>query len=491
MPNQLPSFPQKEPGSLIRASEINALVNVIRANAEDTNLRLAGGETLADIAEAVRSIMSTSTGALLATEASVYADGTPGQADPTGQAAGWYYKNTNDLTDKINWYYLYNANVGNIMTVDTMDSMYAVVRVVNGSIPYMVYYTTPEGDGNDAAAWYRSRFVYSNLGDMSVYEGQDILIYWGTDPTLVSPGLPRVELTLDGVSTVGPQGVNENVMFGALSTSTGHPAGHYEFVVEKVGVVNDSDNQVWTLLNQAPGEPVSNGYANTHYVALDATNDYIEMTTSAIEIDFYKSWTIAMTVESVSSVNDSSYTTLFRSGGNVVTLRKGGTNWGIYVATPTGNVWQANTWHAPVAGSKIVIRCDHNAGTLNYYLHNAHDGGSYTAGGTMNATYRAGNDPQANRIDVGRGGAALSGGYFPAGYWFGGLNDVVVWDQYISQEMLTEYLSSDNVTEHSYYDADVEDVLTLGEGTYPDCSGLKGNISATLMNGTPEDFVQR
>ena len=43
------------------------------------------------------------------------------------------------------------------------------------------------------------------------------------------------------------------------------------------------------------------------------------------------------------------------------------------------------------------------------------------------------------------------------------------------------------LTQLSYY-SDVNDFLTLGEGTYPNDNGLKGNITSTLINGTEEDF---
>ena len=462
----------------------------INANAIDSTDRfnfLENFSTFQNIEQIIDEVNGAGAMTLLSTNANVYADGTPGQADPTGVSAGWYYKNTADLTDKINWYYFYNNNPAHTMTTATLDGNFAVINLRTATAPFFVFYTQPEGDGNDAAVWYRSRYVYATYTDLSAYIGQDVLIYWGDDPD-VMPGLPRIELTLDTFSTVGPQGV-ENISFGALSTSTGYPPATYEFVCNQAGVVNNGGVTTNFMLNQEPGDPVANGYSDTHYVTLDATNDYIELTTPGVEIDFNKSWTVAISIDSVSPVNDSSYVTLLKSGGNSVNLRKGGTNWGIYVSTPTGNVWQANTWHAPVAGSKIIIRCN-GGSNMKYYLHNAHDGGFYQAGGSFNSTHLAGNSPETNKIEIGKGGNLISA-YFTAGYWFGGLNDVVIWDDYISDEMLAEYLTSDNVTEHSYYDADVVDMVTLGEDTYPACNGLKGAVTGQLVNGTPEDFVQR
>ena len=448
---------------------------------------LARGVTITEIQNAIAGLQSDHSMSILSTNDAVYADGQQGLADPEGTQSGWFFKNSEDLTNKINWYYLTNQNPSNPMTIGTLSAMYAVIRVRAGFMPYFIFYTSPEGAG-DAASWYRSRIVMSNLGDMSAYVGQDVLLHFG-DVTGILPSLPRIECTSDSFGTVGLQGADESIAFGALSTSSSYPAGTYEFVASQVGYINAANNTQIHLLHQDTPEVAPVGYSNTHYVTLDATNDYIDLTTPNIEIDFNKSWTVAVSIDSVSSVNDSSYITLLSSGGNSVNLRKGGTNWGIYVSTPTGNVWQANTWHAPVAGSKIIIRCNGGVG-MNYYLHNAHDGGMWVTGGNFNTTYLAGNAPETNKIELGKGGNLISA-HFTAGYWFGGLNDVTVWNDYISDEMLSEYLSSDDVTSHSYYAADVTDFLPLGEDVYPAVNGLKGAITGTLLNGTPEDFLER
>ncbi len=468
--------------------------DIVKYNATGSQWQKVPNETVRvdeleqEVSQIVAKINGGAVTTLLSTNPNVYADGAAGGADPEGVSAGWHFKNTEDLTEKINWYYWGNTNPALPATTTNVTGNFAVVNLRSGTAPYFVFYTQRQFNGGDAASWYRSRYVYITYADLSANIGDDVLIYWGDDPGIL-PLLPRVELTLDSFSSNGPQGAGEIVMFGALSTSTNYPAGTYDFVVNQIGNVINNETSTYLLINQEAGSPIANGYSDTHYVTLDATNDYIELTTPGVEIDFNKSWTVAISIDSVSPINDSSYITLLKSGGNSVNLRKGGTNWGIYVSTPTGNVWQANTWHAPVAGSKIIIRC--NGGiSMKYYLHNAHDGGMWIAGGGFNSTYLAGNDPEANKIEIGKGGNLISA-YFTAGYWFGGLNNCVVWDDYISDEMLAEYLTSDNVTEHSYYAADVVDMITLGEGTYPACNGLKGAITGQLINGTPEDFVER
>ncbi len=462
----------------------------INANANDSTGRfglLENFSTFSNISDIIGTVNGSGSMTLLSSNSTIPADGAKGKPDPTGESAGWHFKNSDDLTEKVNWYYLYNSNPSVDFTTASLTSMFAVINIRSATAPYFIFYTVPEGDGNDAASWYRSRYVYTNYDDHTAIEGTDVLLYWGDDPGVL-PGLPRIECTLDNFATVGPQGL-ETVNFGAFSTSTSYPAGTYDFVCNQMGYVNNAGLTDFFLINQEEVPAANAEYSDTHYVTLDATNDYIELTTPGVEIDFNKSWTVAISIDSVSSVNDSSYITLLKSGGNSVNLRKGGSNWGIYVSTPTGNVWQANTWHAPVAGSKIIIRCN-GGSNMKYYLHNAHDGGMWSTGGNFNSTYLAGNAPEANKIEIGKGGNLISA-YFTAGYWFGGLNDVVVWDDYISDEMLAEYLLSNNVTEHSYYAADVVDMVTLGEGVYPACNGLKGVITGELKNGTPEDFYER
>ena len=173
--------------------------------------------------------------AILNTDLRVYADGTMGMPDPLNLTSGWYYKNSSDVTDKINWYFLTNSNPVLTMAVPNIRTMYATVEVRAGGAPYFVMYTKPSGEGDDAAAWYRSRFVYTVPGlDLSAYIGQTIFLYWGVDPGDF-PTLPRVECTLDLASSDGFMDDSEEVLFGNISTSTGYGAGHYEFVVRDAG----------------------------------------------------------------------------------------------------------------------------------------------------------------------------------------------------------------------------------------------------------------
>ena len=78
---------------------------------------------------------------ILSTNANVYADGTAGVPDPLNTTSGWYYKNSADLTDKINWYYAANSNPAVTMTLANFTAQYAVVDVRAEGSPFFVVYT--------------------------------------------------------------------------------------------------------------------------------------------------------------------------------------------------------------------------------------------------------------------------------------------------------------------------------------------------------------
>tara|TARA_R110001632_G_scaffold105290_3_gene214601 strand:+ start:116 stop:1045 length:930 start_codon:yes stop_codon:yes gene_type:complete len=216
-------------------------------------------------------------------------------------------------------------------------------------------------------------------------------------------------------------------------------------------------------------------YANTHHVELDGINDYITTTGVHADIlDFTKSWSISMELKNVTSVVDGGYLTLFKRGNNEVTLRKGGPNMGIYVYCNGYAIVQANTWVKP-ENSKILITCD---GTKIKYFVNGLD---KTNGGMTINSYTSQNDPSGD-LEIGKAGNIGS-------YWYGGVNNFAPFliDISASADAVNELFATEDLTQLSYY-SDVNDFITLGEGTYPNDTGLKGNITSTLINGTEEDF---
>ncbi len=421
---------------------------------------------------------------LLATNVQVSADGTAGIADPLMTSPGWYFKNSSDITDKINWYYVGNIQADPDMTADSVTNQFAIVDVRAGGSPYFIVYTAPEGAG-DAAAWFRSRTVYAPVGyDLSAYIGQTVMLYWGDDPQ-ESPSLPRVECVRDSFSSVGPEAGEEQVLFANISTSTSYPAGTYEFVVEQLGVTVASVEQISSLsaFSGVAAETPSVDYSDTHYIELDGVNDQITVLGTGMDaLDYTSTWSVGIEIESVSAVNDSSYTTLFASGDVAITLRKGGSNWGIYCFGNGNSVCQANTWYAPSAGSKILIVC---TGTkIEYWLD-----GVRRANMSMNTTHRNGSTVDPGTFHVGKGGTPTL--YWTLNGWFGGLNNLMISNDAFGSNQVAEYFGTQDVSTHSYYSGDVYDFIPLGEQTYPSIAGLKGDATGILVNGTVDDFVER
>ena len=424
-----------------------------------------------------------SNGTLLSTNANIYSDGAKGGPDPLVTTAGWHYKNSDDLTQKINWNHVQNINFAADMNLTSLTNQWAVVDVRAAGAPYFKVYTLPEGDGNDECSWFRSRLVYKPAGDLTAYIGQTIMLYWGEDPE-EDPLLPRVECTLYAPETVGPQGADERITLASLSTAMAQPEGTYEFVASKLGYTFSGATQVSALLAfpSVAEEAPSDEYSDTHYIHLDAVNDYLSLAGSfdAPSVASDVTWAIGFEVESVSAVNDASYTTMFSSGDTAFTLRKGGSNWGIYCFANQWSMAQANTWYAPSAGSKILIQWD---GTyIDYYLNG-------TRRAHMNANSYADNaSPVAGLLEFGKGGVSTV--HWSLGSWFGGINNLMISDELLGSDYIAEYFATQDVSAHSYYDT-IVDFLPLGENTYPAVTGLKGNVTGTLENGTESDFVER
>ena len=417
---------------------------------------------------------------LLSSNVYVYADGTAGVPDPLSGTSGWYYKNSADVTDKINWYYATNTNPAINPTLTNFTAQYAVIDVRAAGAPFFVVYTKPTGTG-DAASWYKSRKVYSVPGlDLTSYIGQTVFLYWGVD-TGDFPTLPRVECTLDATTSVGPQDAAEELLFANISTSTGYSAGHYEFVISDLGYeYNNSDVQF--ILSAPIASDSGAGTLDDAFVRLDGVNDFVSLTGTGSTLDYTATWTIGLEIVELPSVTtDNTFWCFARSGNNGLSLRKGGTNWGFYAAQNQYSVAQANTWVAPQAGSRILVECD---GTrLKYWLD-----GTQRSNTVMNSTYRDGTDHVVNSLEIGKGGIPFAQGTFQ--YAEGGFDNLLVTYNILSSAEKAEFFAGGDVTTHSYYAA-ARDAVPMGEGTFPNVTGEKANVTGSLVNGTSDDFVER
>lgn len=481
-------------------------------------------------------------------DANIFADGKAGKLDLNG-LTGWNFQNEYQ-GEKINWYYVYNQNPNNTMTLDTLTSMYALVTIYNERAFHFSVYTKRQDDGLDYS-WYRSRVNYElPSGLFDGLAGQTVLVYYGEEPTAFQE-LNKIELPYSETFSNGIQAGNEEILFAAISTDSSAAAGEYNFTAHNLAYTNDSetttlitkigrdfnfiDTEISTLTNfknavelgrffrgyvadEAEMDSLTSplefqyvvridtetiwkydgadwidslveasltgiagveeevvGYSNTHYIDLDGTNDYIELNNVDTDVlDFTKEWSVGFEIENVSTINDSSYTTLLSRGTNEITLRKGGSNWGVYYFANGNAVAQANTWYAPSAGSKVLFVC---TGThLKYYLD-----GYLRANTAINA-----NVSHNNPV-----GALNLGKKVYKSYWYGGVNNLMIYKgTQLGANQLAEYLSGADVSTMSFYD-DIIDFLPLGEQPYPTVKGLKNVVTGTLENGSESDFVQR
>lgn len=230
------------------------------------------------------------------------------------------------------------------------------------------------------------------------------------------------------------------------------------------------------------------GYSNTHFIDLDGTNDYIDLDTGvpANVLDYTQTWALGFEIESVSGVEDSTYTTLWKRGDNSVTLRKGGSNWGVYFYANGNIVAASNTWRRPEPGSKVLFVC--NGTQVKYYLYRPSIGEIYQTNMTLNATNVTNHNNPVGNLEIGQMGVIGSN-------WFGGVNNALIMEgagSDLGSNQIFEYFGGQDVTLMSFYDnAELIDFLPLGEDTYPTVTGTKGVVSGNLINGTESDFVAR
>ncbi len=176
------------------------------------------------------------------TATQVYGGGDPALSDPNGMFTGWLYSNTGG---KAHWY-LFSQDpadpTATAYTVGDIQSLYLQLRNLSSPsetrIPHINIYTFPQGDGNDAASWYRSRFTYElSTPEPGLMVDSDQFITWINE----APGLyteqPQAELTVADYTSAGPQDSSEMIMLIAVSTDSAAELGAYNFVLDKFGLI--------------------------------------------------------------------------------------------------------------------------------------------------------------------------------------------------------------------------------------------------------------
>ena len=228
--------------------------------------------------------------------------------------------------------------------------------------------------------------------------------------------------------------------------------------------------------------------AANSYIALDGSNDYIEFTgkgaNNAGLLDWDADWSIGINLMDFEVKADQQFLCLFKSGSNAIFLRRGGTNYGLYVTGNNGATKiGANTWYAPEAGGKLLFTYD---GTTNkrlaYYIGNADGTYAQRANYLVNTANIGGNTP-GTEFCIGKPAANSI-------YYHGGLNNLVTADEKFAGPIVDEYFAVQETYDQAGFYDDLSTWAKLGEDPFPTVVDTKADLTGgALINGTESDFV--
>ena len=182
------------------------------------------------------------------TNSNIYQDGKPGNPSPTGWQ-GWHYASAGDGT-KINWYF-YAQDFSNPEVFTGELNSFALLIVPESSstrLPHVTVYTMPQGDGQDAQVWYRSRATYENT-ETNFTVNQPYVLYYGEDPE-VWENYPRKQLTKANYTSEGPQADGEGIFLLAIGSDSSAAFDAYNFTLQQSHI--DSVDYVQNAVFLAP-----------------------------------------------------------------------------------------------------------------------------------------------------------------------------------------------------------------------------------------------
>ena len=234
------------------------------------------------------------------------------------------------------------------------------------------------------------------------------------------------------------------------------------------------------------------------YIELDGANDYISFPTlaggSEDVLDFSKDWSIGCTFVGVEPGSDAKNMCLFRNGGCSLNLKRGGSNWGLYI-TSDDNLFdvatraQANTWYAPGDFSRVLFTYSVATGRVKYYLGEPSTGVFAMRANVAIPASMVSGQSVGTELQIGQSWSGTGGSNFSGFNWDGGVNNLIVADTELTGPQVTEYFQTgEDFTTHEYY-PDLTSYCRLGEDTYPNVVDDKGNMTGgVLVNGAADDF---
>lgn len=253
------------------------------------------GDDDIDFRKRINDLYQLQTTQLTNNDPSIFADGDKGEIDPLG-VSGWYY--TNSATGKkINWYF-YGSTPTVTETKGDVKSIWALVTIRSiDSLPFIQLYTKRENDGNDAGSWYRSRITYTYQGaalPVPPVGGTQYLMYVGDDPGVFGT-VPRLELTRDAVSSIGPEADSEEILTMVFASNSAAAAGEVEFVATELGYVGKTAH-AYVLYALNAGTPIY----DQRFAGTDPAEQQV---TSTTPVEVYDSGPIAVVSGKTYDVN--------------------------------------------------------------------------------------------------------------------------------------------------------------------------------------------
>ena len=245
-------------------------------------------------------------------------------------------------------------------------------------------------------------------------------------------------------------------------------------------------------------EVATAGIQSPKFIELDGANDYVNLPTlsggSEDALDFTTDWSLGITFVGLEPGSDGLNVCLFRNGGCSINLKRGGTNWGLYVTSDdnlydTATRAQANTWYAPGDFSRVLFAYNATTNRLKYYLGDPALGTYAMRANLFIPASMVSGQSHGTALEIGNSWDGPGGSTFDGTHWDGGINNLIVSNTELTGPQVAEFFQTgEDFTTHEYY-SDLTSYCRLGEDTYPNVVDDKGNITGgVLVNGTAEDF---
>jgi len=227
---------------------------------------------------------------------------------------------------------------------------------------------------------------------------------------------------------------------------------------------------------------VYTGHQDTHYITLDGVDDYISLTGTGncMDLSHGANWTLGFTVDQ-NYVGNSDKFSPIQSGANNWTLYNGGLH------STIGDAVNALHWNTAsyaqgiAAGDKIILRADGTHVQFwwnNVQKHQATLGSANVGAGSF------------NNLTIGNATTSATIGAVPN--WNASIDNLLICaDQALDFNEMAEFFNSNDFDNYSFKDTKMTDFVTMGEDSYPNVTGERGVVTGTLVNGTPDNFVER